>query len=246
MNLSRSRYYYQPHKDDTAVMEKLSQLAERYPREGQDKYCSRIRNEGIGWNPKRIRRVYLKMKLNHRRRVKKRLPARVKEPLTVPSLPNQTWSMDFMSDALLSGRKFRTLNIIDDFNREGLAIEPGFSIGSAVVVKVLQRLVKERGKPRRIRVDNGPEFIANALREWSEENEVALQFIQPGRPMQNAFIERFNRSYRTAVLDASHFMDLQQVQELSDGFLEDYNNHRPHEALENQSPVQYRLKKQSA
>lgn len=246
MNLSRSMYYYQPRKDDTPVMEKLRQLAERHPREGQDKYCSRIRSEGTGWNRKRVRRVYLLMNLNHRRRMKKRLPARVKEPLTVPLGPNQTWSMDFMGDALLSGRRFRTLNIIDDFNREGLSIEPGFSIGSAAVAKVLDRLLKERGRPERIRVDNGPEFIAHALRQWSEDNQVALQFIQPGKPMQNAFIERFNRSFRTAVLDANHFMDLEQVRLLSDEFLEDYNHHRPHESLENLSPVQYRLKQQSA
>jgi putative transposase len=242
MNLSRSLYYYQPQKDDTLVMEKLTQLAEQHPREGQDKYASRIRAEGIVWNHKRIRRVYLKMKLNQRRRIKKRLPARVKEPLVVPSGPNQSWSMDFMSDALLSGRKFRTLNIIDDFNREGLAIEPGFSMGSAVVAKALNRLLIEKGKPAKIRVDNGPEFIAHTLRQWCDGNQVALQFIQPGKPTQNAFIERFNRTYRTVVLDANHFMDIEQVQMLSDAFLDDYNHHRPHEALENLSPVQYRLK----
>ena len=246
MNLSRSLYYYKSKKDDSMVMEKLRQLAEQHSSEGQDKYYSRIRNEGTGWNRKRVRRVYLLMNLNHRRRMKKRLPARVKESLIVPSGLNQTWSMDFMSDALLTGRKFRTLNIIDAFNREGLSIEPGFSMGSSVVVKVLNRLLLERGKPERIRVDNGPEFIANALQQWCQDNKVMLLFIQPGKPMQNAFIERFNRSYRTAVLDANHFMDLEQVRMLSDEFLEDYNHHRPHESLENLSPVQYRLKQQSA
>lgn len=242
MNLSRSLYYYQPQKDDTLVMEKLMQLAEQHPRDGQDKYASRIRSEGIAWNRKRIRRVYLKMKLNHRRRIKKRLPTRVKEPLVVPSGPNQSWSMDFMSDALLSGRKFRTLNVIDDFNREVLAIEPGFSMGSAVVARALNRLLLEKGKPAKIRVDNGPEFIAHTLRQWCDGNQVTLQFIQPGKPTQNAFIERFNRTYRTAVLDANHFMDLEQVQMLSDAFLDDYNHHRPHEALGNLSPINYRLK----
>ena len=242
MNLSRSLYYYLPQKDDTLVIEKLTQLAEHHPREGQDKYASRIRAEGIVWNHKRIRRVYLKMELNQRRRIKKRLPARVKEPLVVPAGPNQSWSMDFMSDALLSGRKFRTLNVIDDFNREGLAIEPGFSMGSAVVARTLNRLLIEKGKPAKIRVDNGPEFIAHTLQNWCNQNQVSLHYIQPGKPTQNAFIERFNRTYRSTVLDANHFMDIEQVQMLSDAFLDDYNHHRPHEALENLSPVQYRLK----
>jgi putative transposase len=244
MNLSRSLYYYKPQKDDTLVMEKLNQLAENHPHEGQDKYSSRIRNQGINWNRKRIRRVYLLMKLNQRKKAKKRLPARVKEALLVPTAPNQTWSMDFMSDALLSGRKFRTLNIIDDYNREALCTEPRFSIGAAVVVQLLDRLVLEKGKPERIRTDNGPEFISHTLKEWGDKNQVMLQFTQPGKPMQNGFIERFNRSYRTAVLDANHFAELAQVRLLSDAFLDDYNQHRPHESLGDMSPIQYRLNAQ--
>lgn len=222
-------------------MTKLQQLAEKHPREGQDKYYARLRNEGIGWNYKRVRRVYLLMKLNHRRRLKKRLPTRVKEPLLVPCGPNKTWSMDFMSDALLNGRRFRVLNIIDDFNREALCVEPGFSIGSAAVLRKLERLVLERGKPETIRVDNGPEFIANILQQWGLDTGINLQFIQPGRPMQNGFIERFNRTFRDIVLDANHFMDLDEVRLLSDEFIDDYNLHRPHESLGDKSPVQYQL-----
>jgi putative transposase len=164
--------------------------------------------------------------------------------LVLPTAINQTWSMDFMSDALLSGRKFRTLNIIDDYNREALCTEPRFSISADILVQILARLVLEKGKPKRIRVDNGPEFISRVLKEWSEENGVILQFTQPGRPMQNGFIERFNRSYRTAVLNANHFIDLEQVRQLSDEFLDDYNSYRPHESLGNISPEQYRLKAQ--
>jgi putative transposase len=244
MNLSRSLYYYKHRKDDSLVMNKLAELAEKHPDEGQDKYRSRICNEGLKWNRKRIRRVYLLMKLDKRKKAKKRLRARVKEPLVLPTAINQTWSMDFMSDALLSGRKFRTLNIIDDYNREALCTEPRFSISADILVQILARLVLEKGKPKRIRVDNGPEFISRVLKEWSEENGVILQFTQPGRPMQNGFIERFNRSYRTAVLNANHFIDLEQVRQLSDEFLDDYNSYRPHESLGNISPEQYRLKAQ--
>lgn len=246
MNLSRTMYYYKSQKDDTAVMEKLKQLAEKYYDEGQDKFCTRIKNEGLPWNHKRIRRVYRLMNLHHRRPHKKRVPARVKEPLTVPSTPNHTWSMDFMSDALSNGRKFRTLNILDDYNREALCIEPGYSIGASLVVKILDRLVFERGTPKVIRVDNGPEFIAHALQQWSRDHGIVLLYIQPGKPMQNGFIERFNRSYRKRVLNAYIFTDLDQVRNLSEEFLQGYNNDRPHESLENMSPVEYRLKKHSA
>ena len=235
-------YYYVSVKDDSEVIEKLRELAEKKPKEGQDKFYSRIRNQGLNWNRKRIARVYRMMGLNQRRRGRKRLPARIKEPLIIPLQPNETWSMDFMHDTLMNGRKFRVLNIIDDFNREALRIEPHFSIGSNLVIKILQRLIFERGKPAAIRVDNGPEFISSALSEWSLENQIKLLYIQPGKPMQNGYIERFNRSYREDVLDANLFENIHQVRQLSDEFLEDYNFHRPHESLGDLSPVNYRLK----
>lgn len=156
--------------------------------------------------------------------------------------PNDTWSMDFMHDTLMNGRKFRALNIIDDFNREALRIEPFFSIGSNLVIKILDRLIFEKGKPRAIRVDNGPEFISSALSEWCMERDIKLVYIQPGKPMQNGYIERFNRSYREDVLDANLFENIAQARILSDEFQEDYNLHRPHESLGNISPVNYRLK----
>lgn len=235
-------YYYSSVKDDTVVINKLKELAEKKPKEGQDKFYGRIRNEGIVWNRKRIQRVYKLMGLNRRKRGRKRLPARVKQPLIVPVRPNDTWSMDFMHDTLMNGRKFRVLNVIDDFNREALRIEPYFSIGSNLVIKILERLVFERGKPLGIRVDNGPEFISSALTEWCMDRSIKLIYIQPGKPMQNAYIERFNRSYRDDVLDANLFESIHQARQLSDEFLEDYNLYRPHESLGNLSPVNYKLK----
>jgi putative transposase len=154
---------------------------------------------------------------------------------------NDTWSMDFMHDTLMNGRKFRVLNIIDDFNREALRIEPYFCIGSNLVIKILERLVLERGKPKAIRVDNGPEFISSALSEWCLDKSIKLVYIQPGKPMQNGYIERFNRSYREDVLDANLFENIAQARALSDEFQEDYNHHRPHESLGNLSPIKYRL-----
>lgn len=210
--------------------------------EGQDKFYMRIRREGLIWNHKRIQRVYKLLGYNKTKRSRKRIPARVKQPLLVPSEPNQTWSMDFMADRLMNGRRFRVLNIIDDYNREALEIEPYFSITATRVISILERLIMENRKPKRIRVDNGPEFISEALRQWCEDNDIDLQFIQPGRPMQNGFIERFNRSFRQDVLDANLFANLCEVKMLSYEFVEDYNHHRPHASLNDLSPVEYRLK----
>lgn len=205
-------------------------------------FYKRIRREGIVWNHKRIARVYKLIGLNKKKRTRKRIPARVKQPLIVPSAPNQTWSMDFMADRLMNGRRFRVLNIIDDYNREILRIEPYFSITSLRVISIIDCLVTENRKPLAIRVDNGPEFIAEVLKQWCDDKNIDLQFIQPGRPMQNGFVERFNRSYRQDVLDANLFTDLSEVKMLSDEFEEDYNFHRPHQSLGDLTPVEYRLK----
>jgi putative transposase len=233
-------YYYVSKKDDTEVINKLSELSEKKPMEGQDKFYYRIRNEGIKWNHKRIERVYKMMGLNKRKRTRKRVPVRVKQPLIAPAKPNQTWSMDFMHDTLMNGRKFRVLNVIDDFNREALKIEPYFSINSQRVISILERAILEKGKPQSIRVDNGPEFISSAMHEWCIEQSICLQFIQPGKPMQNGYVERFNRSFREDVLDCNLFANLMEVKIASDEFEEDYNLHRPHESLGNMSPIQYK------
>jgi putative transposase len=181
--------------------------------------------------------------MNKRKRTRKRITGRIKVPLVIPMAANDTWSMDFMHDVLMNGRKFRTLNIIDDFNREALTVEAYFSIGSNKVVTVLERLIREKGMPRMIRVDNGPEFIATALGDWCYEKGITLHFIQPGKPNQNSYVERFNRSYRQDVLDAHLFEGLQQVRYYTEEFIEDYNLHRPHESLNGMSPINYKLQK---
>lgn len=134
--LARSLWYYKPKRDDTEVIKKLEELADRYPTEGFPSYFRRLRFEGIGWSKQRVHRVYKEMKLNIRRKRKRRLPDRVKEPLLVPEEPNQVWSMDFMSDSFSSGRKFRILTLIDDFNREALAIEIDMALPSERVKRV--------------------------------------------------------------------------------------------------------------
>ena len=197
----------------------------------------RIRKEGVQWNHKRIHRVYKLLKLNMKRKGKRRLPARILHPLEAVNRINVTWSMDFMSDALLSCRKFRVLNLLDDYNREALAIEVDTSFRAERVIRVLEQIVRWRGKPQRIRVDNGPEFISSKLGLWCEEHQINLQFIQPGKPSQNAYIERFNGSFRRDVLDAYLFETLAQVRILADEWMNDYNYHRPHDALNGRSPA---------
>jgi putative transposase len=224
------------------VKDKLLALAEKKPMEGQDKFYDRIRSEGLIWNYKRVRRVYCLLGLNKKNKTKKRIPKRIKEPLIQPMKVNQMWSMDFMHDVLENGRKFRTLNIIDDYNREALAVEAQFSFTSNMVTNVLNHLIKEKGKPKWIRVDNGPEFIASVLGDWCFANGIKLLFIQPGKPTQNGFIERFNRTFRQDVLDAYIFENISQVRILAEEWMDEYNQTRPHEALGGMTPVQFKIK----
>ena len=240
MQLPRSTYQYQhKEKDDRVIEEALTEVVGKHPAIGFWQSYHRFRNRGEKWNHKRVRRVYRKMNLNIRRKPKKRLPERVKQPLTVPTAPNQMWSLDFMSDALVDGRKFRLLNVIDDFNRESLAIEADTSLPTLRVIRVLEHLVKQRGKPANLRTDNGPEFISHKLAEWCLKHEITLQFTQPGKPMQNAYIERKNGSMRRELLDAYLFYSLNEVRIMCEEWRADYNGERPHKALGYLSPLRY-------
>lgn len=238
IRLPKSMYYYRSVKDDSEMIEKLLKMASLKPKEGQDKMCDRLRLEGYKWNKKRVRRVYLKLGLNLRRKSKKRIPARVKRALIQTEQPNQTWSMDFMSDSLESGRRFRILNIMDDFNRKAIVTEAEFIYPSIRVIQVLKRVVEEHGRPNRIRVDNGPEFTSSEFSDWCTAQGIEIQYIQPGRPMQNGYIERFNRTFRQDVLDAHLFEDISQVRILSEEWIKDYNTSRPHEAFGGRTPLQ--------
>lgn len=195
---------------------------------------------GKCWNHKKVYRVYKYLNLHKRRKGKRRLPARIKQPLIQPSAVNHTWSMDFMSDSMAGNRKFRTFNVIDDSTREVLAIEIDTSISAQRVIRTLNRIIEQRGKPIAIRVDNGPEFTAIAFTLWAKGQGMAIQYIQPGKPMQNGFIERFNRIYRESILDAYLFFELDEVRKLTEEWKEEYNERRPHESLNNMTPSEWK------
>ena len=245
LSLSRSCYYYQmkeKHKQDDIVVKVLSRLAAAHPAYGFRKLFHMVRKEGYEWNHKRVYRIYKLLKMNLQRRARKRLPARVKTPLSIPDQPNQIWSMDFMSDALRCGRRFRTLNILDDYNREVLSIEVSTSIPAYAVVEDLKLVIEQRGRPQQIRVDNGPEFLSHTFISFCNEERIEINYIQPGKPMQNGFIERFNRSYRNEILDAYLFESVREVTELTQEWIMHYNEKRPHQALNGLTPVEYTMK----
>lgn len=241
-SLTRSQYYYKSRKDDKEVIEALQALAFKHPSYGFPKLFAYLRRAGKAWNHKRVYRVYKLLKLNRRRKGKRRLPARVKQPLVKQSKINQSWSMDFMSDSMANGRKFRTLNVMDEGSREALAIEVDTSLSSGRVIRTLERAIDMHGKPSVIRVDNGPEFTSKDFELWANERQITIHYIQPGRPMQNGYIERFNRLYREAVLDAYLFFDLDQVKALTAEWMEEYNLRRPHESLNNLTPEEWKNK----
>lgn len=239
VQVNRSSYeYVSARKDDELVINELSQLVEKHPAIGFWMSYYRIRQKGFLWNHKRVYRIYTNMRLNIRRRAKKRLPARVKQQLFQPENINQVWSIDFMHDSLWDGRTFRLLNVIDDYNRQILAIEADTSLPVLRLIRVLERLKESRGLPQMIRVDNGPEFISQKLDYWCKENKISLMFIQPGKPTQNAFIERCNGSIRRELLNAYVFKSISEVKQKTDEWMMDYNQNRPHKALNYKTPLQ--------
>jgi putative transposase len=237
LHLPRSSYVYKPlARNDGPIIDALKELVAKHPAIGFWKCYHRLRLMGYPWNNKRVYRVYCQLGLNIRRRTKKRLPTRVKQPLDEPTSQNQMWSIDYMSDSLWDGRKFRLLNIIDDYKREALHMEIDTSIPSLRLVRILNQIKQYRGVPQTIRTDNGPEFISSNLYQWATENQVELRFIQPGKPTQNAFIERFNGSVRKELLDANIFNSLDQARQKLEEWFIDYNYYRPHESLKNKPP----------
>lgn len=240
--LSRS-VLYRPVVDrrvlDAAVIDALNAIVLQRPRWGFWKCFDRMRADGHAWNHKRVHRVYCDMGLNLPRRTKRRILTRPFQPLDQAQGLNHIWALDFMRDTLYDGRPFRTLNVMDEGNREALRIEVGTSISSVRLTRVLNELVTVYGTPQAIRLDNGPEMTADAFTDWAKARGIELRFIQPGKPNQNAFIERFNKSFRDEVLNANLFNSLSEAQAAADDWIVDYNHYRCHDALGRVPPAQF-------
>ena len=221
-------------RDDHDLRARLKKLAKRYPRYGCPTLHEMLRAKGHVVNHKRTERIYREERLQVRSKQRRKL-TRPRVPMTLPSTVNERWSMDFMSDQLAPGRRFRVLNIVDDFSRESVAQIPSFSISGHRVAYELDRL--DRPLPETIVCDNGPEFTSKAMFFWSRRTGVRLHFIQPGKPTQNAFVESFNGKFREYCLDLNWFASLEDARATIEQWRQHYNQVRPHRSLGRKPPA---------
>ena len=241
VGISETCYRYQAVNsgENATIADWLMRLTENQRNWGFGLCFLYLRNvKGFGWNHKRVYRIYRELELNLRIKPKKRLNRKKPEPLAVPATINTCWSMDFMHDQLSDERSFRVLNVIDDCNREGLGMEIDFSLPAERVVRCLEQIIEWRGKPKRIRCDNGPEYISGLLDRWTRQHDIELVFTQPGNPQQNAYVERYNRTVRYDWLSQHIFESIEQVQDQGTRWLWHYNHERPNMGLGGITPEQ--------
>ena len=241
MSISKTAFYYKPVKKETdeEIKMYLKNLADLHKRWGFNKMLQKAKLDKKPWNHKRLHRIYCELGLNIRIKPRKRIPKGEATALFQPIKPKVCWSLDFMSDALICGRRFRTLNVIDDYNREALIVSCGFSMAANRVTGLLDELAVDRGYPDMIRVDNGTELTSSVFKEWANDHGILIHYIQPGKPAQNGFIERFNRTYREDVLDMNWFSNLREVQIITKNWIKIYNEERPHESLAGLTPIKF-------
>lgn len=240
---NRSSLQYLPSEpDDAKLRERMRYWAAQKPKWGAPILHDILKSEGLVINHKRTERIYRQEGLSLRRKRRKKLPALRRVPLPVPDRPNQRWSMDFIHDQLSDGRRFRCLTLIDDFTRQCLAIYVDTSIGGSTVASVLETLGTLRGLPKVITVDNGPEFTGKALHLWAQRAGVTLHHIQPGKPMQNGFIESFNGTFRDDCLNQHWFSSINEARLLIEHWRTiDYNQTRPHSSIGRVPPDTFAL-----
>ena len=214
-SLSETAYRYKPKQasEDAVIADWLVRLTLNQKNWGFGLCFLHLRNvKGYGWNHKRLYRIYRELELNLRIKPKKRWVREKPQPLAVPTAINQVWSMDFMHDQLADGCNFRLFNVLDDYNREGIGIEVDLSLPAMRVIRSLEQIIEWRGQPSVIRCDNGPEYISSALLTWAEQRGIRLEHIQPGKPQQNAYVERYNRTVRYDWLAQTLFGSIDEVQ----------------------------------
>ena len=233
------RYTAKLSEDNALIADWLLRLTHTNRRWGFGLCYLYLRNvKGFGYNHKRIYRIYRQLELNLRIKPRRRVKRDRPDPLDVPRQINTVWSIDFMHDALANGRTFRTFNVLDDYNREGLGIEVDFGLPGRRIIRVLDQIIEWRGKPKVIRSDNGSEMCSAEFQAWAGKRGIRLLFIQPGRPTQNAYVERFNRTVRHEWLDEHLFESIEHAQQTATEWLWRYNNERPNMALGGITPRQ--------
>lgn len=243
----RSSFYYETEpRNDDLLRAAIQELAKRRRRWGCPRITEKLRREGWKDNHKRIERVYQEEKLQVRRRHRKRVSHGDREPLMEPKSINDLWAMDFVSDSMTHGRKLKVLAIIDCFSRECLEVVVDTSIGGVRVARTLEELAAIRGYPKQIMSDNGPEFTGSALDAWAYSRDVKLHFIEPGKPAQNGFIESFNGKFRDECLNDNWFVSLPDARETIEEWRQDYNEERPHSALDYLTPMEFAARCASA
>ena len=240
VDLSRTAYGYRGHREgDAALRQRLRELAVQRKRFGSPRLHIMLKREHLVINHKRTERIYREEGLALRRKRRRKGAAGARIVMATPIRPNQKWSMDFVQDCLVTGRRFRALAIADDYSRECPAIEVDTSLGGRRVVGVLERLGELRGLPEVITVDNGPEFAGKALDEWAYRRGIKLAFIRPGKPIENAFAESFNGRLRDECLNTNWFLSLKHARDVIEDWRKDYNTVRPHSALGGLAPEEF-------
>lgn len=241
VDLSRTAYGYKSRRaeHETVLRQRLRELATQRKRFGSPRLHIMLKREGLVINHKRTERIYREEGLALRKKRRRKGAAGARIIMASPEKPNQKWSMDFVTDSLVSGRRFRALAIVDDYSRECPAIEVDTSLGGRRVVGVLERLGELRGLPEVITVDNGPEFAGRSLDEWAYRKGIKLSFIRPGKPIENAFAESFNGRLRDECLNTNWFMNLKNAREIIETWRKDYNTVRPHSSLGGLAPEEF-------
>ena len=239
--ISETCYRYQAKlSDDNALIaDWLLRLTTAHRRWGFGLCFLYLRNvQLLSFNHKRVYRIYRELELNLRIKPRRRLKRDKPDPLDVPRKVNHVWSIDFMHDRLEKGQQFRTFNVLDDYNREGLGIEVDFGLPSERITRCLDQIIEWRGKPKMIRCDNGSEMQSGVFQTWAKQRGIRVMFIQPGKPTQNAYVERFNRTVRHEWLDEHLFESIDHAQTTATQWLWRYNNERPNMAIGGITPIQ--------
>ncbi len=242
VTLQRSTYHYKAAKADNeaVIVKRMKELIEKHKSWGYPIIHDILRREGLVKNPKRTWRIYKENNLTLKLRKRHKRTSMLRLELAEPTKPNERWAMDFMSDGLWNGRKFKALTILDIFTKECLAIEVDTSINGNRVTRVLDWLILTRGRPEVITTDNGPEFAGIVLDRWAYNNNVKLDFIKPGKPIQNAFIESFNGRVRHECLNQHYFVTLQEAKSIIENWRVEYNTFRPHGSLNGLTPEEFK------